>query len=62
VGSATNASGGVTTNTYGGNAGENLTTSTGPTGATVSASYNAPGQLLTDAQGEDGGDTLVRHG
>ncbi len=44
VGSATNASGGMTTNTFGANAGESLTTSAGPTGATVTATYNAPGQ------------------
>ena len=44
VGSATNASGGRTANTFGANNGESLTLSAGPTGAVVAATYNAPGR------------------
>jgi RHS repeat-associated protein len=57
VGSVTNATGGTTTNTFGANSGESLTLSTGPTGATVSATYNVAGQpylpgTVTDTMGK----------
>jgi RHS repeat-associated protein len=42
VATSTNAEGGVTTNTFGFNAGESLTTSASPTGASVSLAYANP--------------------
>src|SRR5450755_2876267 len=57
VAASTNGVGGQTTNTYGANSGESMTTSQSPTGATASAAYGNTGAAAfdpstsTDAQG-----------